>query len=135
MDNHIPNSTTYARVHNTRMWNTHTSSIRRLESQPKVQIDQICELLETLTLGPLKVLKFWKMRMEILQVSNLSFSHQGRRSCTQVEEEEEVLAQTHECSEKLKFWPGGKVKRQSCLLLSDLACFGDFEHQNFSYQM
>ena len=134
MDNHIPNSTTYARVHNTRMWNTHTSSTHRLESQLKAQIDQICGLLETLTLGPLKVLKFWKMRMEILQVSNLSSSHQGRRSCTQVEEEE-VLAQTPECSEKLQFWPGGKVKRQSCLLLSDLACFGDFEHQNFSYQM
>ena len=109
--------------------------IHLLESQLKVQIDQICDLLETLTLRPLKVLKFWKMWMLIQQISSPSSSHQGRQSCTQVEEEEEVLAQTHECSEKLQFWPGGKVKRQGCLLLSDLACFEDFEHLNFSYRM
>ena len=35
-------------------------------------------------------------------ISNLSPSHQGRRSCSQVEEEVE-LAQTHERSEKLWF--------------------------------
>ena len=61
VDIHIPNSTTYAMVHITQMWSIHTLSTHRLESQLKVQIDQICDPLETLTLRPLKILKFWKM--------------------------------------------------------------------------
>ena len=43
-DNCIPNSTTYARGGNTQMWNVHTLGIHLLESQLKVQIDQICDL-------------------------------------------------------------------------------------------
>ena len=124
-ESYIPYSTTYATDRNTQTWNNHTLSTRRLESQLKVQIDQICDLLETLTLRPFEVsvprVKFLKMWMQIQQISNLSSSHQGRQRCTQVEEEAAELAQTHECSEKLRFWPGGKVKRRGCLLLSDLA--------------
>ena len=67
VDSHIPYSTTYAKDRNTQKWNDHTWSIHRLESQLKVQIDQICDLLETLTLKSLEVsvprLKFWKMWM------------------------------------------------------------------------
>ena len=47
VDNHTPNSTTYAKDRNTQMWNVRTWSIDLLESQLKGQIDQICDLLET----------------------------------------------------------------------------------------